>query len=498
MGKGNLANRRPCPICGSDKKYKFCCRDLDLSKNKEQSSFGSVVEQEFDSCKNEKSGQILEPYLSGDEAESFLDFISKRTFLKPWVFKNPKREDGKEFTDVAVLFRDTLILIEVKGNKFNPKNPQRYLNEAKKRHQQLIHAERIAKNHLKRVEFKNDYFSFTTDFSEINKIYLISISAGLGELEVSSGANHIDYSKMSHQDVGRYLGFFDPKTNIHSFTIKEMEFASKHIDTIKDFFWYLDFEKKFLNNSFEAQKDGQQIIAVVDENREDMIAIYILHYYWDEELNRTGVVNLNKILSSDQDMKKADMIMYAGSDTSKNLENDSHYQEIQKEKRISYFWDHLIENTLSQVDYAYKLTGIDREKKSIGISELKSILEEMSATSRLERTIFCERIKESEEKDVKFRILFSAADDSKTVFSYARFNYEEFPNQSMQEKGNNEHLYKVWCRIKFGDKFIPFRSKIEQALLISKHVYGKQSSLSFSLSSGVEVDEGICRKIMVM
>lgn len=498
MGKGNLANMKPCPTCGANKKYKFCCRDLDLSKNKEQSFFRSVVGQGEDFFEDEKSKQILEPYLSGDEAESFVDYISKRTFLKPWVFKNPKREDGKEFTDVAVLFKDTLILIEVKGNKFNPKNPQRYLNEAKKRHQQLIHAESIAKNHSKKVKFKNDYFSFTTDFSEISKIYLISISAGSGELEVSSGAKHIDYSKMSHQDIGKYLGFFDPETNIHSFTIKEMEFASKHIDTIKDFFWYLDFEKKFLNNSFEAQKDGQQIIAVVDENREDMIAIYILNYYWDEELNRTGIINLNRILSSDQDVKKADMIMYAGSDTSKNLEDDSHYQEIQKEKKISYFWDYLIENTLSQVDYAYKLTGVSSEKKNISISELKNVLEEMSDTSRLERVIFSERIKESEEKDIKFRIFFSAADYSKTVFSYARFNYEEFPNQKMQEERSNEHLYKVWCRIGFGDKFTPFRDKIGQALLITKHVCGKQSAFSFSLSSGIGVDEDVCRKIMIM
>lgn len=31
MGKRNLSNKRPCPTCGSDKKYKKCCMDKDLA-----------------------------------------------------------------------------------------------------------------------------------------------------------------------------------------------------------------------------------------------------------------------------------------------------------------------------------------------------------------------------------------------------------------------------------------------------------------------------------
>lgn len=495
MGKGNLNNKKPCPICGKNKKYKFCCRDLNLFKKDKNSFFNFIERRGDDSIKNKKNGEILEPYLSGDEAEIFINNISKKTFLKPWVFKNPKYEDGKEFTDVAILFRDSLVLIEVKGNQFDPKNPQRYLSQAKRRHKQLINAERIAKNHSKNVEFKNDYFSFKTNFNDINKIYLISVSAGLGELELSCGTNCIDHSKIDYKDRCRYLGFFDSETNIHSFTIKEMEFAGVHIDTIQDFFWYLDFEKKFLNNNFKEHKDGQKIIAVVDENREDMIAVYLLNYYWDEDLNNTGQIDLNKILNSDKDAESADVVAYFASGTSKNLERDNRYKDIQKEREVSYFWDNLIENNLSKINYSYKLVGENGEKEAIGTTELRDLLEEMSFASRLERVAFSERIKEAEERGIKLTIFCSMRNNFNTIFSYARFDYEKFPNQDMQEKSNNEHLYKTWCRVKFGEKFIPVKDRLEKVVLITNHSHGGKHTLSFSLSSGIEVDEGVCRNI---
>ena len=35
MGKGRLANKRPCPTCGNDEKYKRCCKDKDEAKGRE-------------------------------------------------------------------------------------------------------------------------------------------------------------------------------------------------------------------------------------------------------------------------------------------------------------------------------------------------------------------------------------------------------------------------------------------------------------------------------
>lgn len=443
------------------------------------------------------NSKIIEPDLTGSEAESFVEFFSEKTFLRPWVFRGPKYTDGKEFTDVAVLFRDTIILIEVKGNKFDPKNPQRYLKEAKKRHGQLVRAKRIVEGHSKKVLFKNEYFSFETDFSQIKRIYLISVSTGPGEIEIASGASHIDYSKLNHQDVAKYLGFFDIETNIHSFTSSEVVFASKQIDTLKDFFWYLDFEKKYLSNNFEPKKDGQSIIALVDEHREDMISIYILNYYWDEELNKTGNINLNKIFGS-ADIESADMIMYAGADTQKHLDGDELYEKIKEEKKASYFWDNLINHVLSEYTYAYKITEDSNERKDVKIDEIKNVLEEMSHTSRLERVEFSEKIKDTDEKGLNFRNIFSMADGAETLFSYSKIDYEKFPTPDEQDRKSHQHLYSVWCRIKFGENLKPFKNKIKKALLITKHVHGNQSALSFALSTEISVDENFCRTVGVI
>jgi len=441
--------------------------------------------------------EIIQPKLTGKEAEDFVEFFSKKTFLKPWVFRSPKCDDGDEFSDVAVVFKDTIILIEVKGNKFDPNNPQRYLKEAKERHRQLLRSRGIIERKSKKVNFTNEFFSFSTDFSETKKIYLISISTGPGEMEISSGKTDIDYSKLNHEDVGKYLGFFDNNTNIHSFTADEMVFASKHIDTLKDFFWYLDFEKKFLGNEFETKKEGQSIIALVDENREDMISIYLLNYYWDDELNKTGNINLNKIFGS-AEIEKADMIMYAGADTRNYLEDDKHYKKIQEEKKISYFWDNLINHVLSEYTYAYKITGDSNERKNIKIDEIKSVLEEMSYTSRLERVEFSEKIKETDEKGLNFRNIFSMADGAETLFSYSRMDYEKFPTPEEQDKKSHQHLYSVWCRIKFGENLKPFKDKIKKALLITRHAHGNQSALSFALSTEILVDENFCRTVGVI
>lgn len=493
MGNGNLVNKRPCPSCGSDKKYKNCCRDNNKRKMSELSNVRSILVKE-DKKKIDKV--ISEPFLTGVDAENLVEFLSQKTFLKPWVFKSPKYcDDNKEFTDVAIFFKSSLILLEVKGNKFDSSNPQRYLKEAKARHRQLIHSKNIVKGNSKKVLFQNEYFSFESNFNNVKDVYLISVSTGTGEMEVSSGTKHIDYSKLNHLEVGKYMGFFDPETNIHSFTIKELDFASKHIDTIKDFLWYLDFEKKYLSSDFKSKKVGQRALAVVDEHREDLISTYILNYYWDDELNRTGIINLNKILGNHTDLSKTDMVVYFGSDTRNYLEEDETYKRIKKEKKISYFWDNLIQHTLSNYEFAYKLTYDKTERQNINIEEVKEILEEMSSTSRLERVVFSEKIKETDEKGLNYRSLFSLADDARTLFSYYKVNYKKFPSQEEQNKMAWSHLYRVWCRIEFGEKFSPLKDKIKKTLLITRHVYEDQSALSFVLSDEIEIDKGICEQI---
>ncbi len=440
--------------------------------------------------------QKLKAFFSGDEAERFVEHFTKKTFLAPWVFRSPKFvADGKEFTDVAVLFRETLILIQVKGNQFDPRNPQRYLAEAKGRHEQLKGAERVVLGKHLSVRFKNKYFSFETDFKNIKKIYLISVSTGRGEMEMASGRSDIDYSKVNYEEVRKYLGFFDPTTKIHSFTASELVFASEHVDTLKDFFWYLEFERKFFTNDFTPSKEGQSILPIVDANREDLIAIYILTYYWDEELNKTGNINLNKILGKNIDLKKADMIVYAGTDTHKHLKDDKTYIKIEKEKKISYFWDGLIEHALSEYSNARKLVGGTQELQPADIADIKGVVEELSFTSRLERVYFSEKIKETDDKNLNVRNMLSLNKDAETIFSYAKIDYDEFPSGKEQESRVNQRLYGVWCRIKFGENLKPYKDKIKKALLIVRHTFKGKFSITFVFSTEVSVEKNMCEKM---
>lgn len=436
-------------------------------------------------------------YLTGSEAEDFVEYLCKKTFLKHWVFKNPKRLDNDEFSDVAIVFKDTIILIEVKGNQFDPQNPQRYLKEAMKRHSQLKKAERIVLNKSKQVKFQNELFSFTTDFQEIKHIYLISVSTGAGEMEIANSSSRVDFGKIEPEEVGKYLGFYNEESNIHSFTGDELLFASKHLDTFKDFFRYLDFEKKFLSNKFNPQMSGQGIISVVDTHREDLISIYILNYYWDEDLNTTGEIDLNKILGS-ADINKANLIVYVGTDTRNYLEDDQAYKKIVEEKKISYFWDNLIDYVITEYTFAYKITAESPEPQNLNTSELKSVLEEMTNTSRLQRVIFSEMIKEADEKGYKTRNMFSMADDSETLYSYSKIEYTEFPTQEQQQNNSYAHLYSVWCRVKFADKLKDFRNKVKKTLLITRHVHQNQSSMTFALSTEIKVDIKHCRLMGVI
>lgn len=467
MGNGSDRNK-PC-ACGSGKKYKKCCM-------------------------GKKVTAPLEPFLTGNMAEDFLEFLSQKTFLNPWVFRSPLYvSDGKEFSDVAIFFRDTLVLIEVKGNKFDPKNPQRYLKNAKDRHRQLLKAKNIAENRSKPVKFKNNYFEFETDFSEIKKIHLISLSTGQGEMELAMQSEGIDYSELSFKDVSRYLGFWDPATEVHNFTASEFAFASKHLDTLKDFLWYLDFEKKYLSNKFSL-KEGQSAVAIIDTHREDLISLYVTTYYWDEDLNRTGVIDLNKIFGG-ASIDKADFVMYVGTNTRKSLEDDETYKQIKAEKKSSYLWDILVNDALSQIASGHMVVSGSLEKKKIEPEALKKVFEELSFTSRLDRVLFGEKIKDAEEKNLKFRNMFSDNQNNTTLFSYAHIEYDNFPTIEEQEDRVYEHLHFVWCRVKFGDKIEKFREKIKKALLISKHTHKGKTAYVFVLSDELKVEESLCREV---
>jgi len=467
MGKGSERNKL-CD-CGSGEKRKKCC-DSEIS-------------------------HIHTAVLTGEDAEAFTAFFSTKTFLKPWVFRSPKyKSDNKEFCDVAIFIKGILILIEVTGSDFDPQNPQRYIKKIRKKHGQLITQQRIVENKSRTVIFKNAYFEFETNFEGVTNLHKLFMSTGRGEMEIAMGKKNLNLSNVDIKELNKYTSFYDPETKIHSFTGEELMFASKYIDTVKDFCWYLDFEDKFLKNDFSTEKK-QAVVATVDSHREDLISIFLLNYAWDEDLNRYGKINLNKILGEEDRLKESDMVFYAGTDTREHLEEDDHYKEIMEERKDSYLWDSLVNNIVTQYEYAYKIENGSSEELLSGMEEMREIIQDMSLTSRFERVDYSRKIKESDEGGSPFRNMFSLAEGSNVLFSYLWFGYEKFPSREEQNRVAQNHAYAVWCRIKYAEVFSEIKDRVQRVLLITRHNYKNQSSYSFGLAPEMKVEEKYCRDI---
>jgi len=466
MGKGNLLNKL-CD-CGSGKKYKKCC-------------LNNVTEKDV---------------LTGADAESLVEFLSSKTFLTPWVFRAPKyTSDNKEFCDVAISFKDILILIEVTGSKFDASNPQRYLKKIKKKHGQLNRAHRIVNNKSKEVHLKNEFFDFKTRFENINIVHKIFLSTGDGEMKLAE--NPQNNGDITFGDLCKYCGFYNHDDQIHSFTLSELTYASEHINTLKDFEWYLQFEKKFLTNDF-GDFTGK-VLPVIDSEREDLIAVYLLMFSQDEELNKDGVINLSKIFGNN-DMSESTMILYSATGTHKNLEKDQYYKEIIYERRTSYFWDSMITDMAAQCQTTLIMNSAGTKEVVNRMHEMRKILEVLSNTSRFERARYSQGIIESNNRaragHVSYRNIFSLAKDSDTLFSYLRRQYQADPTDDEKVGTVFKHARTAWCRINFSDRMATHKDRIKRVCLITHHVNGDNSIFSFSLADPIDVTRSECEPFL--
>lgn len=464
MGDEKYFNK-PCK-CGSGKKWEKCCKD---------------------------KIKILGPVLTGNQAEDFVEKLSQNAFLHPWVFKAPKYiSDNKEFSDVAILFKKSLILIEVKGNQFDPKNPQRYLKYAKDRHQQLITARRVAETHKKKVKFKNDYYDFETDFTDIDKIYLVSMSGGRGEMVLAFDSSEIDHSNIDYQETSKYLGFFNSDDNIHCFTTDEFLSSSKYIDTIKEFLWYLDFEVKYFNGEFETYTKSR-ILSFLETDRLDLVATFIRHYADDINLNKNGLIMLDKLIEGTEDVEGG-FIVCDVTGASEYLRSKE-YEEYLNKQKISYSWDKFITEAIFQAQDNYMIKSGDHTEHPVSKNDLFESAEALSYTTRPERTAFCEKINAINTKGSGGANMFSDTYLSETVFSYSIINYEEKPSIETEKIYLSQRLLSIWCKVIFSKDYDERRDKMKKVMSITHQKYKNESKHSFVFSTKLSLDRELCDKI---
>lgn len=270
----------------------------------------------------------------GGKAESILNELACTTFLTDWCYLKPELPDGKELCDLLIVFDDIAIIWQLKGVKL--KNGQIRESDFKKNIRQISGAYRQLFELKTEIDLLNPRRGKEKfDPSKIKSIYLISAFFG-------DSPFHLRSINVKGQFV-------------HTFTRKFTEIILNELDTISDFTKYLKDVEGF-------HKKSKSII--VGGGEEELLGYYIKH-------NR----NFDEIL------KHPVNGLYVEKGNWEDLIGRKEYEAKQRENRISYCWDYLIDICHTGDSPEYEL-----------------IAREMASHNRFERRILAHAFMEAYEK----------------------------------------------------------------------------------------------------
>ena len=272
--------------------------------------------------------------LKGSSAESVLNELASITFLTDWCYLKPELPDGKELCDLLIVFDDIAIIWQLKDVKL--KNGQIKESDFKKNINQISGAYRQLFELKTEIELLNPRRGKEKfDPSKIKSIYLISAFFG---------------------DSPFHLRSMNVKEKfVHTFTRKFTQIILNELDTISDF-------TKYLKDVEDFHKKSKSII--VRGGEEELLGYYIKH-------NR----NFDEVL------KHPVNGLYIDKGNWEDLIGRKEYKAKQRENRISYCWDYLIDICHTGDNPEYEL-----------------IAREMARHNRLERRILAYAFMEAYEK----------------------------------------------------------------------------------------------------
>ncbi|MGA2093683.1 MAG: hypothetical protein ABSH16_09790 [Sedimentisphaerales bacterium] len=235
--------------------------------------------------------------LKGKQAEDILGFLAHKTFLTDWCYRNPILPDGKELCDLLVIFDDIAVIWQIKDVKLKDGNIkktdfEKTINQLSGAYRQLFELKTpITLQNPRRGE---EIFNPNT----IKNIYLIAAFFGDSPFIIKSMI----------PIKGR---------RVHVFTRHFTEIILNELDTVFDFTKYL-CDKEELHNTVNS--------IIVDGGEEEILGHYILN---------------NKTFRVPEGSKP--FIVYVEDGQWSDLVNRKEYKAKQKENKISYLWDHLID-----------------------------------------------------------------------------------------------------------------------------------------------------------
>ena len=195
----------------------------------------------------------------GNKGEDFVNSVLIKSFLKHWVYINPKDEDGnkKELCDALIIFRDSIIIISVKNYNFSGKYERYFKRTIGKAVKQICGVERKL--------FNNDIQLLNPQGEKI--IFPKKKIKNISRLIINLGEDVRFYPSNKETKSDKFVTILDK----YSF-----QTITRGLDTIPDFIDYLTKrEEVFIDKNVVIlpkdefdwnEKDSQQYHKYCQEN----------------------------------------------------------------------------------------------------------------------------------------------------------------------------------------------------------------------------------------
>jgi hypothetical protein len=246
-------------------------------------------------------------YLKGKNAEGLVHDLALKTFLTDWCYLNPKLPNGKELSDLLIVFDEIAIIWQIKDLKLNKQGKYKK-SEVEKNLRQLSGARRHLFDLKELMELENPRRGKELfDPAVIKEIYLISVLLGEGEEFFSFIENIKNYT-------------------VHVFTMDFTQIILNELDTISDFTDYLRTKENFV-------KKNKGLFICGGE--EELLAFYLMNNRSFKRFNEFTHIMIN-----------------GGS--WEHLQNKPEYKAKKEADKISYGWDSIINRAHESASLEYE------------------------------------------------------------------------------------------------------------------------------------------------
>lgn len=189
--------------------------------------------------------------------EKIVQWFLELSFFKDYVFRNPEKTKGKEFSDALIIYDDTALILQMKtkvGSKETRDWVEKNLNNAI---EQLNGSYRNITQKIV-TKFYNQTLQeeIQIDSVKIKNVYgLIVLSVDSTQLDVSSMIKEVNC----------------PIIPVNVFSLNDFKLACERMDTAGDFITYFEMRYDYLKESNQQINNEEAVFKRISENLEDIL-----------------------------------------------------------------------------------------------------------------------------------------------------------------------------------------------------------------------------------